>query len=165
MHIKNKKNHYSYLQPSACQLLKLTVQLPDHRPQTQLHFPKMKKKKVSCIRYLTKNQKLPYSIFFQARLTWILIIRGRGCLVFTPPSIAIPNKGFVFFTVIRKFPYWSGTICFEDENIYLFEKMFIVRGIEIISHVRVMEGYIKKKQKQLKQKSNLYPLIILLVRT
>ena len=41
--------------------------------------------------------------------TWILMILGSGCLVLAPPSIAIPSIDFVFFTVILRFPWWSGT--------------------------------------------------------
>lgn len=44
-------------------------------------------------------------------LTWILIILGKGCFVLAPPSMAIPSIGFVFLTVICKFPLWSGTTC------------------------------------------------------
>jgi hypothetical protein len=36
-------------------------------------------------------------------------MRGRGCLVLAPPSMAIPRMGLVFLTVIRRFPCWSGT--------------------------------------------------------
>lgn len=36
--------------------------------------------------------------------TWILIILGRGCFVFAPPSIAIPRMGFVLGIVTSKFP-------------------------------------------------------------
>lgn len=39
----------------------------------------------------------------------MLIILGKGCLVFAPPSIAIPSIGFVFLTVTLRFPSSSMT--------------------------------------------------------
>uniref|UniRef100_A0A8D8FYM7 (northern house mosquito) hypothetical protein n=1 Tax=Culex pipiens TaxID=7175 RepID=A0A8D8FYM7_CULPI len=40
----------------------------------------------------------------------MLMIRGSGCFVFAPPSIAMPRMGFDFFTVMWRFPRWSGTM-------------------------------------------------------
>lgn len=37
------------------------------------------------------------------------MIRGSGCLVLAPPSMAMPKIDLVFFTVMRRFPWWSGT--------------------------------------------------------
>lgn len=46
---------------------------------------------------------------FVCILTCMFIILGKGCFVLAPPSIAIPSIGLVFFTVIWRFPWWSGT--------------------------------------------------------
>lgn len=37
------------------------------------------------------------------------MIRGSGCLVLAPPSMAMPRIDLVFFTVMRRLPWWSGT--------------------------------------------------------
>lgn len=42
-------------------------------------------------------------------LTCILMILGSGCLVLAPPSMAMPKIDLVFFTVILRLPWWSGT--------------------------------------------------------
>lgn len=42
------------------------------------------------------------------KLTCILMILGSGCFVLAPPSMAMPKMGFVFLTVMCRFPWWSG---------------------------------------------------------
>jgi len=67
-----------------------------------------------ALQFLEKNNLKYENLFWKRekrgkRLTCMLMIRGSGCLVFAPPSMAMPRIDLVFFTVMRRLPWWSGT--------------------------------------------------------
>lgn len=97
--------------------------------------------------------------WIEAKLTWMLMILGRGCLVFAPPSIAMPSIAFVFRTDINKLPFSSGTMC---DKLSWFRKSTKLasfssvgkRCIDYFSMLRVSNERERKKMKSVRNPIN-----------
>lgn len=97
--------------------------------------------------------------WIEAKLTWMLMILGRGCLVFAPPSIAMPSIAFVFRTDINKLPFSSGTMC---DKLSWFRKSTKLasfssvgkRCIDYFSMLKVSNERERKKMKSVRNPIN-----------